>query len=113
MCLDVLRAVRAEGDGAQAVLRQLAHETSDLPCAGEAVALIRHTLAGDEAEAQARAAVERLALLAAAAALDESASDVAALFARTRLAGRRGLSFGSSDLADDEAAMLLERALPA
>jgi putative acyl-CoA dehydrogenase len=113
MCLDVLRAMRAEGEGAQAVLRRLAHETVDLPCAGEAVALIRHTLAGDEAEAQARAAVERLALMAAAAALDESASDIAALFARTRLAGRRGLSFGSSDLADDEAAMLLERALPA
>src|SRR4051794_27563029 len=111
MCLDVLRAMRAEGEGAHAVLRQLAHETSDLPCAGEAVALI-HTVAGDEAEAQARAAVERLALLAAAAALDDSASDVAALFARTRLAGRRGLSFGSCDLADDEAAMLLERALP-
>jgi putative acyl-CoA dehydrogenase len=112
MCLDVLRAMRAEGQGAQAVLRQLAHDTSDLPCSGEAVALIQHSFAGDEAEAQARAAVERLALLAAAAALDDSASEVAVLFARTRLAGRRGLSFGSSDLAADEAAMLLERALP-
>jgi hypothetical protein len=50
--------------------------------------------------------------MAAAAALDESASDVAALFSRTRLAGRRGLNFGSSDLAHDEAAILLERALP-
>jgi putative acyl-CoA dehydrogenase len=113
MCLDVLRAMRAEGEGAQAVLRRLAQETSDLPCAGEAMALIQYTLAGAEAEAQARAAVERLALLAAAAALDESASDVAALFARTRLSGRRGLSLGSSDLSPNEAAMLLERALPA
>jgi putative acyl-CoA dehydrogenase len=112
MCLDVLRAMRTEGEGAQALLRQLVHRTSGLPCASEAGALIQNTLAGDEAEAQARAAVERLALLSAAAALDESASDVAALFARTRLAGRRGLSFGSSDLADDEAAMLLKRALP-
>jgi len=112
MCLDVLRALRSEGEGAQALLHQLAHETVDLPRAGEGVTLIQQTLAGNDAEAQARAAVERLALLAAAAALDHTASDVAALFARTRLPGRRGLSFGSSDLADDEAAMLLERALP-
>ena len=39
MCLDVLRAMRSEGEGAQAVLRQLAHEAADLPGAGEAVAL--------------------------------------------------------------------------
>src|SRR4051812_660160 len=88
MCLDVLRAMRSEGEGAQAVLRQLAHETSDLPRSGEAVALIQHTLAGNNAEAAARAAVERLALLAAAAALNRSAPTMAAIFARTRLSGR-------------------------
>ncbi len=93
MCLDVLRAMRSEGEGAQETLSGLAREAAGLPGAGEAVQFIQRTLAGDNAEAQARAAVERLALLAAAAALHRSAPDIAAIFARTRLTGRRGAQF--------------------
>jgi hypothetical protein len=51
-------------------------------------------------------------MLAASAALRRSAPDIAAIFARTRLAGRRGANFGTSDLNHEEAALLLARALP-
>jgi putative acyl-CoA dehydrogenase len=112
MCLDVLRAMRSEGEGAQAALSGFAPEAVELPGGAEALQFIQRALAGNNAEAQARATVERLALLAASAALARSAPAVAAVFARTRLAGRRGASFGTSDLSDDEAAMLLGRALP-
>jgi putative acyl-CoA dehydrogenase len=113
MCLDVLRAMRREGEGAQAALDTLAQQAADLPGIGDAIGLIMRTMMGNNAEAQARAAVERLALLAAAAALKRSAPTVAELFARTRLSGRRGSTLGTSDISDNEAAMLLERALPA
>ena len=113
ICLDVLRAIGPEGDSLQAVMTDLVRDVADLPGAHDAVDLIARTLAADNAEAQARAAVERLALLAAAAALAQSAPAVAALFARTRLSGRRGSSFGTSDISETEASMLLERAWPA
>jgi putative acyl-CoA dehydrogenase len=113
MCLDVLRAMRSESGGAQATLSGLSRAAAGLAGAGEAVQVIQRTLAGDNAEAQARTAVERLALLAASAALHRSAPDIAAIFARTRLAGRRGAHFGTSDLSGEEAALLLARALPA
>jgi len=112
MCLDVLRAMRSEGGGAQATLSGLSRAAAGLAGAGEAVQLIQRSFTGDNAEAQARTAVERLALLAASAALHRSAPDIAAIFARTRLAGRRGANFGTSDLSDEEAAMLLARVLP-
>jgi len=112
MCLDVLRAMRSEGEGARAVLGGLAREASSLPDTGEALQLIQRTLAGNNTEGQARMTVERLALLAAAAALRRSVPDMAAIFARTRLAGRRGASFGTSELSDDETATLLARVLP-
>ena len=112
MCLDVLRAMRSEGEGAQAALGGVARGASSLPDAGEALQVIQRTIAGNNAEGQARMAVERLALLAASAALHHSAPDIAAIFARTRLAGRRGTSFGTSELSDDEAATLLARVLP-
>jgi hypothetical protein len=53
-------------------------------------------------------------MLAAAAALAEGApGDVAEAFARTRLAGSRGGTFGTANLDDAEVTMLSERALPA
>ena len=86
MALDVLRALAREGEAARAVLAQLARETADLPGAAQAVAFIAATLTGAEAESKARAAIERLALLAAAAALEAGAPhEVAEAFARTRL----------------------------
>jgi putative acyl-CoA dehydrogenase len=56
--------------------------------------------------------VERLALLAAAAALTESAPNLADAFARTRLAMARGGTFGTADLSVPEVTTLSERALP-
>lgn len=114
MCLDVLRALSREGEVARAVLGALAKETSALPGAGEAVAFISRALTGAEAEVHARTAVEKLALLAAAAALRLSAPDhVVEDFARTRLGGARGSSYGTIDLAEPRAVALLDRAVPA
>ncbi len=113
MCLDVLRAIGREGESLQATMAEVIQQAAGLPGARDAVDFIARTLAADNAEAQARAAVERIALLAAAAALTKSAPAVAEVFARTRLSGRRGAMFGTSDISESEAEMLLERALPA
>jgi putative acyl-CoA dehydrogenase len=78
----------------------------------EAAASIGQILSAADGEARARAAVERLAMLAAVAALAESAPAVAETFARTRLATRRGGTFGTADLAAAEVSTLLDRALP-
>ena len=60
----------------------------------------------------ARLAVERLALLAATAALNAVSPRHAELFAATRLAGNHASMYGAVDLANDDAEALLERALP-
>jgi len=112
MCLDVLRALSREGEVARAVLGALAKDTAALPGAAEAVAFISRALTGAEAEAHARAAVEKLALLAAAAALQRHApADVVETFVRVRLTARGG-TYGTVDLPDRIAGMLIERALP-
>jgi putative acyl-CoA dehydrogenase len=113
MCLDVLRALAREGEAARAVLATLANEAADLPGAGEAAELIVRALSSEDAEAQARAAVGKLAMLAAAAALRQgSAAEIAALFARTRLVDCHGAMYGTSAIAANEAHAVLERALP-
>jgi putative acyl-CoA dehydrogenase len=112
MCLDVLRALSREGEAARAVLADLVHSCGDLPGAKEAAGFIAKTLSAPDGEAKARAAVEKLAMLAATAALTESAPEVAEAFARTRLAKPRGGTFGTSDLAESDAAELHNRALP-
>jgi putative acyl-CoA dehydrogenase len=112
MCLDVMRALSRDGEAARAVLDDLVRVCGDLPGAKGAAAFITDTLAGAEGEAHARAAVERLAMLAAAAALTESAPSVAEPFARTRLATPRGGTFGTSHLTVPEVTALSERALP-
>jgi putative acyl-CoA dehydrogenase len=112
MCLDVLRALSREGEAARGVLGDLVNACAGMPGAKEAAAFIAKTLTAPDGEARARSAVERLAMLAAAAALTESAPDVAEAFARTRLAVPRGGTFGSSDLSASDVSLLLERALP-
>ena len=74
MCLDVLRALSREGEAARAVLGDLTKACRDLPGAKEAAAFITRTLSAADSEAKARAAVERLAMLAATAAIAESAA---------------------------------------
>jgi len=112
MCLDVLRALSREADAALAVLRELAEDTKGLPGAGEAVAFIGKTFRRPDSERVARLAVEKLALLAASAALNQVAPDSAGLFAATRLATNHTGIYGAVDLANDDVRALLERALP-
>ena len=78
-----------------------------------AESLIRTALSSNDAEAEARPAVERIAMLAAAAALRDRTPEVADLFARAWLQDRQGRMFGTSDIGRDEARRLLQRALPA
>ncbi|KQW22742.1 DNA alkylation response protein [Afipia sp. Root123D2] len=113
MCLDVLRALSREGEAAITVLLDLAALTRDLPGAAEAVAFIAKTFREPDVERVARRAVEKLALVAATAALNEISPKHAELFAVTRLAEDHGSMYGAVDLADADIRGLLDRALPA
>lgn len=112
MCLDVLRALSREPEAAMAVLQSLAAETKGLPGAGEAVAFIGKTFRRADGERVARLAVEKLALLAAAAALNSVAPHQAELFAATRLAANHASMYGAVELDSGDVRALLERALP-
>jgi len=112
MCLDVLRALSREADAAVAVLQALGEETRGLPGAGEAVGFIGKTFRRAEGERVARLAVERLALLAASAALTRVSPRHAELFAATRLAQTHAGMYGAVDLIESDTHGLLERALP-
>lgn len=112
MCLDVLRALSREPEAAMAVLQSLAAETKGLPGAGEAVAFIGKTFRRADGERVARLAVEKLALLAAAAALNGMSPRHAELFAATRLATTHASMYGAVELESGDVRALLERALP-
>jgi putative acyl-CoA dehydrogenase len=113
MCLDVRRAIERGGETSRAAIADLAKEAADLPGARAASELIDAVLSSGEPERQSREAVERLATLAAAAALRGSApSQAAELFARTRLGASRGATYGTSKLSAVETAAVLKRALP-
>jgi putative acyl-CoA dehydrogenase len=112
MCLDVLRALSREAEAAAAVLHDLAEETAGLPGAGEAVVFIAQAFRRPDSERVARLAVEKLAVLAAAAALNKVSPKHAELFAATRLAENHAGMYGAVDLARDDIRGLLERALP-
>jgi len=112
MCLDALRALAHEGEAARALLDRLAIDAQDLPGAADAVAFVRSF--DPRAEADARGLVERLALLAAAAALRACApAPVVEAFARERLTTGLGITYGSRPLASAEREQLIARALPA
>jgi putative acyl-CoA dehydrogenase len=113
MCLDVLRALSREADAAADVLRSLVDQTKGLPGVVEAVGFIAQSFRQPDAERVARLAVEKLALVAAAAALNEVSPKHAELFAATRLAADHGNLYGAVDLANDDIRSLLDRALPA
>lgn len=112
MCLDVLRALAREPEAAMAVLQSLAAETKGLPGAGEAIAFIGKTFRRADGERVARLAVEKLALLAAAAALNGVSPRHAKLFAATRLAANHASMYGAVELERGDVRALLERALP-
>lgn len=112
MCLDVLRALSRDAEVADVVLKQLAAQAEELPGASETVSSITDALRQPDAERGARFAVERLALLAATAALNAVHPRHAALFAQTRLAQPHGTMYGAVDLDPDAMRGLLERALP-
>jgi putative acyl-CoA dehydrogenase len=112
MCLDVLRALSREPDAAAAVLQGLAAEARGLPGAGEAGAFIVEAFRRPDSEQVARLAVEKLALLAAVACLNQVSPRHAELFAATRLAGNHASMYGAVDLAKSDMAGLLDRALP-
>jgi len=112
MCLDVLRVIEREPQAARAVMADLANEAAELPGGRETAGFIAATLSAGS-EAQSRAAVERLATLAAAAGLRAAAPAwMAERFARARLAAARGATYGTSDISAADAAAILERALP-
>jgi putative acyl-CoA dehydrogenase len=113
MCLDVLRALSREPGPAASILQEIAGETSGLPGASDAAGFIATAFRRPDSERIARLAVEKLALLAAAAALNRISSRHAEIFASTRLAGNHGSMYGAIDLTHDETVRLLDRALPA
>ena len=112
MCLDVLRALSRELDAATAVLQDLAKQSAGLPGTADAVSFIGNAFGRPDSELVARLAVEKLALLAAAAALNAVSPHHAELFARTRLALNHGSMYGAVDLAPVDVRGLLQRALP-
>jgi putative acyl-CoA dehydrogenase len=112
MCLDVLRALSREADAAGAVLQDLAEQAKGLPGAGEAVMFIANGFRRPDSERVARLAVEKLALLAAAAALNKVSPPQAELFAASRLANNHASMYGAVDLANEDIRSLLQRALP-
>jgi putative acyl-CoA dehydrogenase len=112
MCLDVLRALAREPEVASSIVHELTGETLGLPGAGEATAFLGKAFRRPDSERVARLAVEKLALLAAAAALNAVSPRHAQLFATTRLAGNHAGMYGAVDLASEDVRGLLERALP-
>jgi putative acyl-CoA dehydrogenase len=111
MALDLLRAGGREPEDAAAVLQVLMDEAAGLPGASEAAREIVLSLHSPEAEANARYAADRLATLAAAAALARSApAAIGEAYARTRLASSRRM-IGANEL-NGTVDALLERALP-
>lgn len=86
MALDLLRSMR-NADEAQAVLGDLRRDICDVPEAVAALDQIERSLLAFGVEAYAREVAAMLAMVAAVAALNATAPDIAAAFARMRLRG--------------------------
>ncbi|MCW5681895.1 MAG: acyl-CoA dehydrogenase family protein [Xanthobacteraceae bacterium] len=97
MALDLLRGVAREPEAAMRVLAGLAEAAHGLPHAAQAVAAIEEGLRSPDREGLARRTGETLAILAAAAALAQSApQNIAEAFAERRLGGLAMRSFGNA-----------------
>jgi putative acyl-CoA dehydrogenase len=113
MALDVLRAFNDQEDAVSSVLAALAATAAELPGVRSTVERLEAALASSDREREGRIIVERLAELAAAAALTESApSVIAESFAKTRLVESRSGFLGASAVSPTNAQFILERALP-
>jgi putative acyl-CoA dehydrogenase len=112
MCLDVLRAFARDGEAASGVLQSLMQEATDLPGAAETMSFVVKTLLHPDGERVARRAVEALAVLAAAAALNLVHPRHAELFALRHLSPGRGSLYGAVDFTPQQCRSLLDRALP-
>jgi putative acyl-CoA dehydrogenase len=113
MALDLLRGAEREREGVERLLSSIESTTRDLPGAREAVERVRQGLKDSNREALARRTGETLALLAATAALAESApSSIVESFAQNRLGGLSGRSYGEPIL-PQTADALLARSLAA
>jgi putative acyl-CoA dehydrogenase len=109
----VQRVFARERESAQSVLAAIAADAGELPDTCEWVQAVETALTSPDAECDARTAVERLALLVAAAALRGSAPPlITDLFLRVRLAERRGDFFGTSTISSREADLILRRTFP-
>lgn len=109
MAIDALRALK--GDDARSVMDSLSREASGLSGVAETISKIAHALNLIDVESQARFIVEHIALIAAVAALQTSAPQIAEIFSQTRLNSDSGRTYGASNLAS-MSSRLLERVLP-
>ena len=112
MCLDVLRALSREAEAALAVLQRTGRGDQGLSGASRGGRLHRQGVPPAGQRAGGAACGRRLALLAAAAALNKVSPRHAELFAATRLAATHASMYGAVDLANGDVRGLLERALP-
>ncbi|MBB1648136.1 acyl-CoA dehydrogenase family protein [Delftia sp. UME58] len=117
MCLDVLRAISREPDGAQLLLQDLIDTAAGEPVLLQQAQSLARRLSGppDQLEAQARRLVQDLVLLAQACLLRRHAPPTMADgFIATRLGAQQGaMVAGAFDPAGLDIAAILQRALPA
>ncbi|MBL8358769.1 MULTISPECIES: acyl-CoA dehydrogenase family protein [Delftia] len=117
MCLDVLRAISREPDGAQLLLQDLIDTAAGEPVLLQQAQSLARRLSGppDQLEAQARRLVQDLVLLAQACLLRRHAPPAMADgFIATRLGAQQGaMVAGAFDPAGLDIAAILQRALPA
>ena len=117
MCLDVLRAISREPDGAQLLLQDLIDTAAGEPALLQQAQSLARRLSGppDQLEAQARRLVQDLVLLAQACLLRRHAPPAMADgFIATRLGPQQGaMVAGAFDPAGLDIAAILQRALPA
>jgi putative acyl-CoA dehydrogenase len=108
MALDLLRSA-SKAEEASAVMAALRDETREIPEARAALARIAQSFSAQDADGNAREMTGTLAMLAAVAALQATAPDIAAGFARLRLGGGGSRLYGARTGIADE---LLARAAP-
>ncbi len=117
MCLDVLRAISREPDGAQLLLQDLIDTAAGEPALLQQAQSLARRLSGppDQLEAQARRLVQDLVLLAQACLLRRHAPPAMSDgFIATRLGAQQGaMVAGAFDPAGLDIAAIVQRALPA